>query len=119
MLRGRPLLPVAPHRRRPHVGDWHAGRHRHVLTAAKQVAALQGVQQGKGRTDEHHGDDENDDDRDHRGFWCAGVAQRQARARQDHRVLGNAPAPDDGSDAKRGDAPDAPGPADGKQGEDH
>ena len=92
------------------VGRGGGQHHADVVRVQEEAAALQGKQQREGGPDDHHGDDEQDDDRDQGGIRGTRVAQGHRGAGQQHRVLGHAPAPDDGGDAGRGQDPDAAQP---------
>lgn len=52
-----------------------AGVRAAVVFRAEEAAALQGIEQGKGRPEDRGGDDEQHDDRDHDADWGAGVGQ--------------------------------------------
>jgi len=104
---GRSRRPVRRSRRRLRLAG-RGGGQRHVgVVCLQEAAALQGKQQREGGPDDHHGDDEQDNDRDQGGMRGARLAQGHRGAGQQHRVLGHAPAPDDGGDAGRGQDPDA------------
>ena len=67
-----------------------------LLIPAEHAAALQAVQQGEGGDDQDNGGDGHHNECHERGLCGAGSGQRHRGARQQHRVLGHAPAPDGG-----------------------